>query len=401
MSSRKRRKSSVQSHFSPSAKGVAALFLFVGLLVAAGVILPRLTEKNQPEPQPASLPWQAELPPAGGASLSVHLPVLTFPAVAEAVPPGPQFSFTEEEVAVLNEMIGLWAEEETFIRVVPPEEDSSSSGASSSSSQSASQSTAQSASKAQSTAQPEYKADGGHDVAVWFLDIQSGAQYVYNDQFPFYYASTMKAPYAAWLYTLAQDGACDLEDMIEVKPEDIGKYKDNTGKLKSMDLPADFSVESLIGMMLENSDTVALKLLLARYPAADFRQWAQEQGVQNADALNSVVSGKATAADMGVLTAAVYRVMEEGQYGPQLRQHMENAGNRMVASDYPVAHKYGWDEHAYHDMAVVYAPHPYLVVIMTDKWAGSYKETAQFGTLSRTMEAMMAEKWAAYEAQAG
>jgi hypothetical protein len=35
-------------------------------------------------------------------------------------------------------------------------------------------------------------------------------------------------------------------------------------------------------------------------------------------------------------------------------------------SPLPCAHKYGWDEASYHDMAIVYDEHPYILVIMTD-----------------------------------
>lgn len=392
----RRRRRSVGKQFSPGLGGVLILVAFVAVVVGAGVIVPRLMAlPNKEESAPVvDRPWQAEHPAAGASAPWVDLPELEFPSLAA---PPPQFTFTDEEINSLNEMLALWAEEETFILVQPEEdEDSSSSSSSSSASSSSGSSSSQAQKKA---AEPQYVADGGHDVAVWFMDVGSGAQYVYNEQFQFSYASLMKGPYAAWLYTLAQEGGCDLEEQVEVKPEDIGKYAENTGVLKTMDLPAQFSVETLIGYMLESSDTVALKLLLARYPAEGFKQWAAQQGVQDPDGLNSVVSGKVSAADMGALAMATYRVMEYGQHGASLRAHMEAAGNRMIASDHPVAHKYGWDEHAYHDMAVVHAPHPYVMVIMTDKWGGSYAEMAKFGEISRALETMMAAKWAAWEAE--
>lgn len=390
MEPRRRRKSSVKSQFSPSLGGVLVLCASVIFLVAAGVFLPRLLDRPANEDTAQAPYTQPVSRPAPSAALPVlDLPDMEFPPVQA---PPPQFGFTEAEVTQLNEMLAAWAEEETFVLVSEAEELAASGGA-----PAATGSSAPPASSTQAD-EPVYTADGGHDVAVWFMDIESGTQYGYNDQFAFSYASLMKAPYAAWLYTLAQGGACSLEEMIEVKPEDIGKYKENTGVLKTMELPGSFSVETLIGFMLRNSDTVALKMLLARYPAADFNRWATEQGVQNPDALNSVVSGKITAADMGALMMAVYRVIEFNQHGLTLRQHMENAGNRMIASAHPVARKYGWDEHAYHDMGVVYAPHPFVVVIMTDKWGGSYAETAKFGSITQLFEDMMAAKWAAYEA---
>ena len=41
-----------------------------------------------------------------------------------------------------------------------------------------------------------------------------------------------------------------------------------------------------------------------------------------------------------------------------------------------VPHKYGWDIDSYHDMAIIYDEHPYLLVIMTDLHDGTDEDNA-------------------------
>lgn len=391
MKHKKRPKNAVKKQFAPKAGGAFFLLAFVAVVVAGGVFLPRLFARQKKQPMPTENPSMLAKSQAVGqfvsqatmpTQLALNLPDLQFPAL-QLPPVVPQFSFSEEEVAQLNQNLENWALEETFVLKELLEKDG--------------QTDANPQSGPETAEKKEYVADGGHNVAMWFMDVESGTKYAYNQDFLFSYASLMKAPYAAWLYTLAEGGICNLEEEIEVKPQDIGKYKENTGLIKEMQLPAKFTVEQLIGFMLRNSDTVALKMLLVRHSAQDFTAWAQQQGLQNASGINSVISGKMNAADMGALMLATYQVMQTGQFGQNLRQHMENATNRMIVSQYPVARKYGWDEKAYHDMGAVFAPHPFIIVIMTDKWGGSYAETAAFGNISKSIEAMMENKWAAHQ----
>lgn len=299
-------------------------------------------------------------------------PVPSSQVVASSVPPQawPLFPFAPEDAAAMDEMLAAWAAAPTIIRVTQDAEGNS-------------------------LPQPVEDASGGHRVGVWFYDIESGAQYGYNAEEEFYYASCMKGPYAAWLYQLANEGACNLDEEIAVTYADVAGYEQNTGKIKEMELPAVLTVEELIGYMLRNSDTVALKVLLKHYSAEGFVAWAESLGLANAARLNSVVYGRTTPADAGLLMQAVYDYIQAGQYGARLKTHMESATHSMIESAWPVAHKYGWDKDAYHDMAVVYAPRPYILVIFTDKWGGSWEEKTAFARIAAAFEERMEAQWAA------
>ena len=144
--------------------------------------------------------------------------------------------------------------------------------------------------------------------------------------------------------------------------------------------------------MLRYSDTAALGVLLERFPYEGFAEWAAELGLAD---MGKVISGSASAREMGLWTAYLYEYMESGKYGAELKDDLMNTNYSMISTQSPKASKYGWDKSAYHEMAVVYAEHPYLLVIMTDKWGGSAEDRQMFRELPGVLEEMKAAKFAA------
>ncbi len=366
-----KRRAFFERHTGGGAQVLAAAVLLVAL---ATIFLGRCGRGEEASPS-SSQPSQ--MPVAPPQSLSIAAPAAAPESVPEPEPEPeaepPRLAFTEEQTARLDALLAAWAEEETLVEPDTGDE----SGTKDKS--------------AGESGELQLVPGGGHNVALWFLDMDSGAGYACNAQARFSYASLMKAPYALYLYQLAEAGELDLAGEITVAAVHAEEYKDNTGVLKDMDLPESFTAETLIGYMLRNSDTIAAKTLLQYWPAAGFRAWAAGLGLQDAQELRGVLSGQICAADAGLLMQALAAYVKDGQFGATLREHLLNTGNRMIASDWPVLHKYGWDEGAFHDMALIESPHPAILVILTDKWGGSWAERQMFGALTAELEACMAE----------
>ena len=66
----------------------------------------------------------------------------------------------------------------------------------------------------------------------------------------------------------------------------------------------------------------------------------------------------------------IYTYTLYGPNGAQFREHLENSAYNAIGGEitgggikeYPVAHKSGWTSAQFNDFAIVYAPHPYLIV---------------------------------------
>jgi hypothetical protein len=53
----------------------------------------------------------------------------------------------------------------------------------------------------------------------------------------------------------------------------------------------------------------------------------------------------------------------------------------MIETDYPLARKYGWARNAFHDSGIIYAPSPYVLVILSNMERGAHEifaEISQF-----------------------
>ena len=107
-------------------------------------------------------------------------------------------------------------------------------------------------------------------VSYTHLDVykRQGYTYSYNADTSFFAASLTKAPYCMYLFDLATDGKCDLEQKITYT-EKIGS--DGTGKVKNSPFGTQFTVSQLIEYTLRYSDNAALRMLRGVYPASGFQ----------------------------------------------------------------------------------------------------------------------------------
>lgn len=273
------------------------------------------------------------------------------PTVEEPAVPA-EFIFTEEETAKLNTMLDEWA------------------------------------------ALKEEEEENGHTVAVFFRDIESGLTYTYNAETTFPIASLNKAPYAMYIYHLVETGQASLEETFHVTAKMVEDMKENSGKLREMeDLPKDFTLSEMLDLMLRYSDTAALRFILARYGAAGYIAYMQELGVPTGN-IKNVTNGVVNANEAGAYLSALYDFLASSQYGETLKAQLSRTNYYMIRTKNNYVGKYGWDENAYHDMAIIYAEHPYQLAILTDKDVGSWAEFGMFSTVAKTFEEMMNQKWA-------
>lgn len=351
----------------PVRSKLIALGLAVAVLFAFAVALPLLVPVEaghdpQHDPLPAVLQPPVAVP--GGALEVAELPQqrqifpLANDLLARRLAMEPM-TFTPEEIARLDEVLAAWAEE----------------------------------------GGPRQNEEGedyvyGKKVALYFRDLYSGAEYIYNGEEKFEIASLIKAPYAMYIFQLVDEGKASLEETFYVTAEMLAASAENSGKLKDdPGLPRDYTLAELVDYSIRYSDTGALRIMMGRYPAAGYAEWAAGLGLHFPEDVRGVTSGRITALDAGVYLTALYGYMESGSHGQTLRELMMNTNYTMIRSQAPVAHKYGWDEYAYHDMAVVLGDHPYILAILTDKADGTGTERQMFINIAAELEAMMEAKW--------
>ena len=225
----------------------------------------------------------------------------------------------------------------------------------------------------------------GGNVSVAFYDINSGYTYSYNSEHVYFVASIIKAPFCLYILDLAEQNKTNLNHKI--------KYTDNfyaggTGRLKDQPFGGYYSVDMLVEYAIRYSDNVALRMLKSHYSTDGFVSYAKNIGVQNINDIKNINNGNITASDALVYMKEIYSFISSGtQNGRKLRTDMLNTSNPMICSKYPVVRKYGWADGAFHDAAIIEAPNPYILVILSDHDDGTTRDFSMFKTISTKIEA--------------
>lgn len=235
----------------------------------------------------------------------------------------------------------------------------------------------------------------GEDFSVYFEDLNHGYSYTFNGEQKYFIASVVKAPYCMYLYDLASQGKCSLDDIFIFKKENI---QEGTGKLKDMkfeidpiteeEIPIELTMQELLTNAILYSDNTAIELLRKKYNHVGYTEYVLGLGIQNKDDIKQIVNSQITAPETGVYAKAIYHFFRNNIYGENLKKDMMNTRNKMILSEYPMARKYGWAEEALHDMAIIDAPHPYTLSILSNKGLGKKEDFKIFYEISKTIEKM-------------
>ncbi len=268
------------------------------------------------------------------------------------------------------------------------------------------------------------------NVAFYYKDLTTGYTLSYNSDEVLYIASMVKVPYVyALLKTVADfeyrkrnfDAAGNPLYDANGKPlfqgqhpnldadgnilylEGEEKYNLNrvwtfnkawmmnsgSGYIKDMEDGVQFTYLELVEYAIRYSDNIAFTQLGAMFGYVEYFQMAQSLGVKGYS--NGFMNMSAT--ECGKFLEAVYRFTEEDQkYGSLLKEYMIRSNYPMIipqgVSPTPVAHKYGWDFNAYHDMGIVYNEHPYVLVVMSDLDNGGSDECLYVRGIVRAIHAI-------------
>lgn len=224
------------------------------------------------------------------------------------------------------------------------------------------------------------------NISLFFEDLSSGYTLGYNSELKYFTASLIKAPFCTYLYTLADKGELDLEEAITIE---YSQLREGTGKISKMpfeDFPISLSVSELIEQAIRNSDNTAMDALKRRFGVAGFTEYATKLGLNYPEDIKEITNGSITAIDANIYIKAIYNYIQNGKHGYELKDHMSRTVNPLIVSSYPVIRKYGWTPNALHDMAIIDAPHPYLVTICTDGGMGNSSDYRLYRRLSEKLQ---------------
>jgi len=249
----------------------------------------------------------------------------------------------------------------------------------------------------------------GADVGVAFRTLDGGAEWLFRADEPFHAASTMKVPVLIELFHQRQQGKLTLDEPLRVKNE-FRSLVD--GSIYTLD-PSDDSetdlykavgqmrtLAQLCELMITVSSNLATNLLLEKLGVDDIRGTVHSlhadgmnvlRGVEDDKAFKQGLNNTTTARGLLQLLDAIARGQAVDQESSrQMSEILERQSfNDGIPAGLPagtrVAHKTGEITRIHHDAGIVFAPRPFVLVILVRGLADTKDSATLMADITRQL----------------
>jgi beta-lactamase class A len=229
----------------------------------------------------------------------------------------------------------------------------------------------------------------GADVAVAFQTLDGSSKWFLRADEPFHAASTMKVAVLIGLYDQVRSGRVRLDDSVPVKNDftslaDGSHYtldpNDDSERDLYLAVGSSRTFTQLSDLMITVSSNLATNLLIEKLGVDNIRASVHalgadgmqvRRGVEDAKAFERGLNNTTTARGLFQLMQAIAqgravdREASREMVGILERQTFNDAIPAGLPTGTRVAHKTGEITKVHHDAAVVFAPRPFVLVILT------------------------------------
>jgi len=249
----------------------------------------------------------------------------------------------------------------------------------------------------------------GADVGVAFRTLDGKAEWYFHADDSFHAASTMKIPVMIELFHQVREGKLKLEDTLPIKNEfhslvDGSVYKLNPADDSETDLykaeAQTRTLRQLCELMITVSSNFATNLLIEKLGVENIRAGVHALGADGMNVLRGVEDQKAFDKGMNNTTTArgLEQLLEAIAHGEAVDSDAskqmieileEQKFNEGIPAGLPtgtrVAHKTGEITKIHHDAAIVFAPRPFVLVILVRGLADMKDSSALMAAITREL----------------
>ena len=252
-------------------------------------------------------------------------------------------------------------------------------------------------------------ATSGAEVAVAYRTLDGRTELLVDGDKSFHAASTMKVPVMIELFRQARAGTLSLNDPLPIRNDfrsivDGSSYKLSEGDDSDKEVYAVMGKTMTLGQLCDAMITVssnfAANLLIEKLGVENIRRTVTALGAGGMQVLRGVEDQKAF--DKGLnngttargLMALLDRIGHGQAVDPESDAAMIEILKRQAFNDAipaglppgtPVAHKTGNITRIHHDAAIVYAPRPYVLVLLVRGIGDRKKSAALMAELSKAI----------------
>jgi beta-lactamase class A len=249
----------------------------------------------------------------------------------------------------------------------------------------------------------------GADVGVAFRTLDGKAEWFFHADEPFHAASTMKIPVLIELFHQVREGKLKLDDPLVVKNEfhslvDGSIYTLDPGDDSEADLykaaGQTRTLRQLCELMITVSSNLATNLLIEKLGVDNIRATVHSLHADGMNVMRGVEDGKAFAKGLNNTTTArgLQQPLDaiargeavDQEASKQMIEILERQKfNEGIPAGLPpgtrVAHKTGEITKIHHDAAIVFAPKPFVLVILVRGIADTKESAALMADITRRL----------------
>ncbi|MHB8502739.1 MAG: serine hydrolase [Candidatus Acidiferrales bacterium] len=249
----------------------------------------------------------------------------------------------------------------------------------------------------------------GADVGIAFRTLDGKTEWFFHADEPFHAASTMKIPVLIELFHQVREGKLKLDDPLPIKNEFHSLVDGSIYTLDAADdSEADLykavgqtrTLRQLSELMITVSSNFATNLLIEKLGVDNIRATVHSLQADGMNVLRGVEDNKAYEKGLNNTTTArgLYQLLDAIAHGEAVdqdssRQMIEilerQKFNEGIPAGLPpgtrVAHKTGEITKIHHDAAIVFAPKPFVLVILVRGIADTKVSAALMADITRLL----------------
>jgi beta-lactamase class A len=215
-------------------------------------------------------------------------------------------------------------------------------------------------------------------IGFYYKNLVTNEEISFNENETFFAASVIKLPILAAVFSEVSKGNASLSELIKVKNND---KVPGCGALYSFtDEPA-ADLQTFCNLMITISDNTATNVLIKHFTIEKLSEKFMKMGLKNTklkrllfdrDAKQRGMENLFTPKEIGMLLEQIYnRTFVNAKVSEEIEKILlEQQINHKIPSRLPnirIAHKTGEDDGITHDVGVVYADEPFIIVFASNE----------------------------------
>ncbi|HBL85228.1 MAG: hypothetical protein A2Y17_03270 [Clostridiales bacterium GWF2_38_85] len=230
-------------------------------------------------------------------------------------------------------------------------------------------------------------ANYAYDTSFLAIRISDGSYIAYNIDDTYICASTVKAPYALYIYQQIANGAASLNDSIKYQSY---HYTSGSGVLKYSDIGSTYSIKTLLNYSMVKSDNIAYMMLYDKFGNGASSMLASA-GCKNSysDYDWPLVSAR----DAAIWWNEIYEFKDSCSEGKDLFNLCLSVSSPItydaIGMNVQFAHKSGWVHNVCHEAGIIMTNDPYILIVLTTKSYTNDTYTSHIVNVVREIDKIM------------